>query len=66
MRHFQNTFETRKRSFSSDFSICMTEPLITIFSSHYISRKCFENMGKPLLQTFTPNMLCPTCKLPEF
>ena len=27
MRNFQNTFETRKRSFISAFSICMTVPL---------------------------------------
>ena len=29
----------------------------------HISPKCFENIAKFL---FTPNMLCPTCKLPEF
>ena len=28
MRNFQTTFETRKRSFISVFSICMTVPLI--------------------------------------
>ena len=27
MRNFQDTFETRERSFISAFSICMTEPL---------------------------------------
>ena len=27
MRDFQNTFETRKQSFNSDFPICMTVPL---------------------------------------
>ena len=27
MRNFQDTFETRKRSFSNAFSICMTAPL---------------------------------------
>ena len=27
MRNFQDTFETRKRSFISAFSICMTVPL---------------------------------------
>ena len=27
MQNFQNTFETRKRSFISAFSICMTVPL---------------------------------------
>ena len=28
MRNFQDTFETRKRSFISGFSVCITEPLI--------------------------------------
>ena len=27
MRNFQDTFETRKRSFISAFAICMTVPL---------------------------------------
>ena len=27
MRNFQDTFEARKRSFTSAFSICMTVPL---------------------------------------
>ena len=27
MLHFQDTFETRKRSFISAFSVCMTVPL---------------------------------------
>ena len=30
MRNFQDTFETRKQSFISVFSICMTVPLINI------------------------------------
>ena len=30
MRYFQDTFETRKRSFVSAFSICMTVPLIKV------------------------------------
>ena len=29
MRNFRDTFETRKRSFISAFSICMTVPFIT-------------------------------------
>ena len=35
MQNFQDTFETRKRSFISAFSICMTVPLIkfTIFKT---------------------------------
>ena len=32
MRNFQGTFETRKRSFISDLSICMTVPLTVITS----------------------------------
>ena len=31
MRNFQDTFETRKRSFISTFSICMTVPLMENF-----------------------------------
>ena len=30
MRNFHDTFETRKRSFISAFSICMTVPLIKV------------------------------------
>ena len=30
MQNFQDTFETRKQSFISVFSICMTVPLINI------------------------------------
>ena len=30
MQNFQNTFETRKRSFISAFSICMTVPLSNV------------------------------------
>ena len=29
MRNFQDVFETRKRSFITAFSICMTVPLIS-------------------------------------
>ena len=32
MQNFQDTFETRKRSFISGFSICMTVPLDKGFS----------------------------------
>ena len=32
MRNFQDIFETPKRSFISAFSICMTVPLMSIFS----------------------------------
>ena len=32
MRNFQDIFETIKRSFISAFSVCMTVPLMSIFS----------------------------------
>ena len=32
MRNFRDTFETRKRSFISTFSICMTVPLILVLT----------------------------------
>ena len=32
IRNFQDTFEIRKRSFASDFSICMTVPLSVIYA----------------------------------
>ena len=35
MQNFQDIFETHKRSFISDFSICMTVPL-TIFTKDSI------------------------------
>ena len=38
MWNFQDTFETRKRSFISAFSICMTVPLIGTFSIGTISK----------------------------
>ena len=34
MRNFQDTFETRKRSFISAFSICMTAPLMCSMKKH--------------------------------
>ena len=40
MRNFQNPFETRKRSFISAFSICMTVPL---------KRIKYESLSKSLL-----------------
>ena len=44
MRSFKDTFETRKRSFISAFSICMTVPL-RHFSSVFVRRK-IELIGK--------------------
>ena len=40
MRNFQDTFATRKRSFISAFSICMTIPLKTILQEH--KNQCVE------------------------
>ena len=37
MRNFQDTFGTRRRSFISDLSICMTVPL---------NQLTLENLGK--------------------
>ena len=38
MRNFQETFETRKQSFTSAFSICMTVPLnLRDYSDYLIS-----------------------------
>ena len=34
MRNFQNTFEIRKRSFISAFSICMNVPLSDFGQNH--------------------------------
>ena len=45
MRNFQDTFETRKRSFISAFLICMTVPLINL----YFLRLCFRMLVKPFL-----------------
>ena len=47
MRNFQNTFETRKRSFINVFSICMTVPLSIIRLQKVIvfprKKKSFES-----------------------
>ena len=44
MRNFQNTFKTRKRSFISAFSICMTVPLRKNFTRKEIQEfKQFKN-----------------------
>ena len=48
MRNFQDTLETRKRSFISAFSICMTVPLknyhVTTFASFFLFRLIFEGV----------------------
>ena len=38
MRNFQDTFETRKRSFVSAFSICMTVPSIQTSKMHEVGK----------------------------
>ena len=45
MRNFQDTFETRKRSFISVFSICMTVPLrkVTQIIKNLLMRKKSKN-----------------------
>ena len=50
MRYFQDTFETRKRSFISAFSICMTVPLRQI-------KWCVQN------ETITKNGVLPVITL---
>ena len=43
MRNFQDTFETRKRSCISAFSVCMTVPLnIECFTSVHLAVLCVE------------------------
>ena len=54
MRNFQDTFETRKRSFISASSICMTVPLMVNYAINgkYISLT--ENhIGNSTLLSFT-------------
>ena len=43
MRNFQDTFETRKRSFISAFSICMTVPLRSKLRNKYLIQKSEES-----------------------
>ena len=49
MRNFQDTFETRKRSLTSAFSICMTVPL-KVKLGQTINRLRYDNYFK--LKTF--------------
>ena len=41
MSNFQDTFETRKRSFISTFSICMTVPL-----NCYVEPRILDSLAK--------------------
>ena len=43
MRNFQDTFETRKRSFISAFLICMTVPLRSKLRNKYLIQKSEES-----------------------
>ena len=45
MQNFQDTFEKRKRSFISAFSICMTVPLI----ADLMKNVCFDETSVPLI-----------------
>ena len=45
MPNFQDTFETRKRSFISDFSICMTVPLIEYNMRNIFLKKSWIKYG---------------------
>ena len=44
MRNFQDTYETRKRSFISAFSICMTVPLKEL--QNHSGKSFFESATK--------------------
>ena len=54
MRNFQDTFDTRKRSFIRVFSICMAVPLkqfCVVYSMHvlFVIEKQVKTLRKPLL-----------------
>ena len=51
MQNFQDTFETRKRSFISAFSICMTVPLMTVIYIYFRRTEVFCKKG--VLKDFT-------------
>ena len=42
MQNFHDTFETRKQSFISAFSICMTAPLGLPFTKNWYDEKIFR------------------------
>ena len=49
MRNFQDTFKTRKRSFISAFSTCMTVPLILVLYALLTLRKYSEELLRRLI-----------------
>ena len=50
MRNFQDIFETRKRSFITAFSICMTVPLNPTFQWKKVQQKCSGATFYPIFQ----------------
>ena len=54
MRNFQDTFETRKRSFTSAFSICMTVPLISESKVMILSH--FDELSKLMMHELIANL----------
>ena len=60
MRNFQNTFETRKQSFVSAFSICMTAPLIYFTKSEsFLSLYIHQCERSFITYSSTDNFLSP-------
>ena len=61
MENFKGTFETRKRSFISAFSICMTVPLSVIrnYNNEQTSTQFFliRNSVATLVATFSSNFI---------
>ena len=60
MRNFQDTFETRKRSFISTFSICMTVPLKEELARYFINALVFSDR-KSLSTSKNLRFIMKTC-----
>ena len=58
MRHFQDTFETRKRSFICTFSICMTVPI-----SNTLISKARLKLAKKIKQKLSNTLRLKFCYL---
>ena len=54
MRNFQDTFETRKRAFISDFSICVTVPLRKMFQNDSVK---FSGAAAGVAQAVRPAVI---------
>ena len=54
MRNFHDTFETRKRPFISDFSICMTVPLRKMFQNDSVK---FSEAAAGVAQVLRPGII---------